>query len=72
VPIWSQMYEMIELDTTMSWDLEWENLYGNLPEGKYRIGKKINGKLEDGVYDTFNIYSEFEIAKTPEYLFGGE
>ena len=71
-PTWSLMYEMVELDTTMSWNLEWEQLYGALPEGVYRIGKKIVGKLDDGVYETFNIYSEFEVkaqpSKSPVYV----
>ncbi len=66
VPTWSQMFEMIELDTTMSWNIEWRDLYGHLPEGQYRIGKKITGKLDDGEYEAFNIYSVFEIS-SPVY-----
>ncbi len=62
VPTWSQLFEMIELDTTMSWNIEWLNIYGHLSEGQYRIGKKIAGKLDDGNYEVFNLYSEFEIA----------
>ena len=62
VPTWSQMFEMIELDTTMSWNIEWRDLYGHLPEGQYRIGKKITGKFDDGEYESFNLYSEFEIS----------
>ena len=68
VPTWSLMYEMVELDTTMSWNLEWEQLYGSLPEGNYRIGKKITGKLDDGVYETFDIRGGYECKETTDVV----
>lgn len=41
--------------------LNWENSYGKLASGEYRIIKSINVEKEDGIYDSFNIAAEFSI-----------
>lgn len=44
-----------------SFDVNWESIYGQLPAGEYRIGKKIrnNGSSDDD--DEEMIYAYFEI-----------
>lgn len=42
--------------------LDWENGYGKLENGKYRIIKKIDVKQDnDDKYDTFDVIVEFDI-----------
>ena len=41
------------------WNWEW--LYGELPEGNYRIAKEIMDFRETGEYDTAIHYAEFRI-----------
>ncbi len=61
-PTWSQIPEMVVMDATTNWPLEWKNYYGVLPVGKYRIGKTISAKLPNNDIQRFNIYAEFEIT----------
>ena len=42
-------------------ELNWENVYGKLATGTYRIVKKIDYEYEDGKYETFNVAVEFTI-----------
>ena len=42
-------------------ELDWENGYGKLAKGTYRIIKGTNYKYEDGKYETFNVAAEFTI-----------
>ena len=44
------------------WRLMWSHLYGDLPEGRYRIGKKITDFRGTGDYDMRIYYAEFEVA----------
>lgn len=44
------------------WRIKWSNLYGDLPGGKYRIGKRITDFRGTGDYDTRIYYAGFEIA----------
>lgn len=44
----------------------WTYIYGNLPEGKYRIGKEIMDFTDAGDYDSKMYYSEFDIESEPE------
>ena len=44
------------------WRIKWSNLYGDLPDGKYRIGKRITDFRGTGDYDTRIYYAGFEIA----------
>lgn len=41
--------------------LDWENGYGKLAKGTYRIIKGINYEYEEGKYETFNVAIEFTI-----------
>ena len=42
-------------------ELDWENKYGKLAKGTYRIIKGINYEYEEGKYETFNVAIEFTI-----------
>ena len=42
-------------------ELNWENGYGKLAKGTYRIIKGINYEYEKGKYETFNVAIEFTI-----------
>ena len=42
-------------------ELNWENGYGKLAEGTYRIIKSIDYEYEEGKYETFNVAVEFTI-----------
>ena len=44
------------------WRIKWSNLYGDLPDGKYRVGKRITDFRGTGDYDTRIYYAGFEIA----------
>ena len=42
-------------------ELDWENEYGKLAEGTYRIIKEIDYEYEEGKYETSNVAVEFNI-----------
>lgn len=42
-------------------ELDWENEYGKLAKGTYRIIKGIDYEYEEGKYETFNVAIEFTI-----------
>lgn len=42
-------------------ELNWENGYGILASGEYRIVKSIDIKNEDGTFETFYVSAEFPI-----------
>ena len=48
-------------DEVVEWEVNWEWLYGELPVGKYRIGKQIMDWRAPGDYDTVLYYAEFEL-----------
>ena len=42
-------------------ELDWENEYGKLAKGTYRIIKGIDYEYEEGKYETFNVAIKFTI-----------
>ena len=58
---WTQEAWMIPMEDTCEWEVNWEWLYGELPVGKYRIGKQITDWREPGDYDTVVYHVPFEI-----------
>ena len=58
---WTSEAYMILEDSTSEWEVNWEWLYGELPAGKYRIGKQITDWRAPGDYDTVLYYAEFEL-----------
>ena len=60
---WTQEAWLIPMNDTCEWDVKWEWLYGELSEGKYRIGKEIMDFRNTGDYDATIYYAEFEITE---------
>ncbi len=46
---------------TEEFKLNWENVYGKLSNGTYRIIKGIDYEVEEDKYETFNIAAEFTV-----------
>lgn len=60
---WTEEAWMITTDDVYEWDINWEYLYGAIPEGKYRIGKEIMDFRGPGDFDKAIYYAEFIITK---------
>ena len=58
---WTSEAWMIPKDDTCEWEVNWEWLYGAIPNGKYRIGKEIMDFKGPGDYDNAIYFAEFEI-----------
>jgi len=58
---WTAEAWIIQKDSTTTWDVDWEWLYGALPSGEYRIGKEIMNFRKTGDYDIEMAYAEFTI-----------
>jgi hypothetical protein len=59
---WTAEAYIIPKNDMTDMKVEWAWLYGELPEGKYRIGKEIMDFKGSGSYDISNHYAYFEIA----------
>lgn len=57
---WDDVAWVIPMEDSVEWEVNWEWLYGKLPDGKYRIGKSITDFRATGDYDTVTYYVEFE------------
>lgn len=55
---WTEEAWMIPKDDCVQWEIDWEWLYGSLPDGAFRIGKEITDFRGPGDYDTYKIYSD--------------
>lgn len=58
---WTEEAWMIPMESTTTWEVDWNWLYGELSDGKYRIGKEIMDFRGTGDYDTAIYFAEFEI-----------
>lgn len=58
---WNAIALIIEKDSTTTFDVNWEFLYGELPKGNYRIGKEIMNFRKTGDYDKKMMYAYFEL-----------
>ena len=52
---------LIPRGETREFDIDWAWIYGELPNGTYRLIKEFMDFRETGNYDTFNYWIEFEI-----------
>ena len=59
---WTAEAWIIPMDDTVKWEVDWEWLYGELPDGKYRIGKEIIDFRDTGDYDKKIYYANFEVV----------
>ena len=60
---WTEEAWIISKDSVTEWKVNWEHLYGELPEGKYRIGKEIMDFRNTGDYDEAIYFAEFKITE---------
>ena len=52
---------ILESKKKNEFELNFEDGYGKLPPGTYRVIKKIDKEKEDGVFDSFYVAAEFTI-----------
>ena len=62
---WTAEARLVNMDGTTEWEVNWEWLYGELPNGHYRIGKEFMDFRGTGDYDTMMIYAEFSFGEMP-------
>lgn len=60
-PIWQDEAYIIKMQNLTQWDIQWNDLYGTLPQGEYRIGKEIQDFRGGSDYDEKAYYAEFVI-----------
>lgn len=53
---------ILQKGSSRVWRIKWSYLYGDLPDGRYRIGKRISDFRGTGDYDTRSYYAEFEVT----------
>lgn len=58
---WTSEAWLIPMDSSVEWEVDWQWLYGELPAGQYRIGKKIMDFVETGNYEKAMFFAEFTI-----------
>lgn len=58
---WTDEAWVIPMNDTVGWEIDWEWLYGELPIGRYRMGKEITDFRNTGDYDTKIYYAAFVI-----------
>lgn len=59
---WTSEAWIIPMNDTVEWEVDWELLYGELPDGNYRIGKEIMDFRSAGDYDEKIYYANFEVT----------
>ena len=60
--IWTTLAYSVPLDDSVRWDINWENTYGILEEGRYRLGKGISEQSAPGNVEYAEFFAEFEIS----------
>lgn len=58
---WADEADLIPKEECTEFTVNWEELYGKLPAGQYRIGKEVMDFRDTGDYDKAMYYGEFEI-----------
>ena len=52
---------LIPMNGSRDYEVNWVNLYGQLPDGRYRLGKEIMLFRGTGDYEEQTCYAEFVI-----------
>ncbi len=60
-PIFTTQAIFVSEETPIIWEIDWQWLYGTLPNGQYRIGKEIMDYRQPGDFDIAWVYAEFTI-----------
>lgn len=61
---WTQESYLIPMNAQTSEEVDWSWLYGELPPGRYRIGKEVMDFRGASDYDILNYYAEFSVDRT--------
>ena len=56
--VWEDVAHMLEPNGETRLEIDWEELYGRLPAGRYRLGKEIMDFRGPGDYDIYRYYSD--------------
>ena len=59
---WNDIAFSVPQNDTSEFPIDWSWLYGDLPPGQYRIGKRFLDAAEPGDYDSYTFYAGFSIA----------
>jgi hypothetical protein len=59
---WTDEAWIIPMNDTVEWKTDWEWVYGELPDGNYRIGKEIMDFRSAGDYDKKMYYASFKVT----------
>lgn len=62
---WTAEAYIVNMGGVTEWGVNWEWLYGELPDGHYRIGKSFMDFRQTGDYDTMMVYATFGFG-TPD------
>ena len=60
---WTAEAWIVQKENTTKWNVNWEWLYGELPDSEYRIGKEFMCFRGTGDFDSEMIYANFEINR---------
>lgn len=60
---WTAIAYLVNKNGTTEWEVNWGWLYGELPDGHYRIGKQFIHSPEPGILDTHILYTEFSFGE---------
>ncbi|MDE5576741.1 MAG: hypothetical protein K2J11_05085 [Oscillospiraceae bacterium] len=58
---WLDYAELIDKNKSREFKVGWQDIYGELPAGKYRIGKEVHDFRKTADYDRKMYYAYFEI-----------
>lgn len=58
---WTEVAWIILMNETIKWEVNWKDIYGELSDGNYRIGKKVHDFRKTADYDEKIYYGDFEI-----------
>ncbi|MBQ9347186.1 MAG: hypothetical protein IJT94_07600, partial [Oscillibacter sp.] len=58
---WNDLAVLISSNGTREMEVDWSWLYGELPPGQYRIGKKFTDLVEPGEYEERMMYARFTV-----------
>ena len=60
---WEDIAYLIKNNGTTEMTLDWEDIYGYLRDGHYRIAKKVMDYRNPGDYDEYEVYAEFDLGE---------
>lgn len=60
-PVWNMIAYIIRKNDITEYEMDWEFLYGELPQGEYRLCKEISDFKVAGNYEKENYYAYFTI-----------